>query len=472
MPIKESNMSRRDLIYNFGAFLMASTLVNCSAEKKGANWLSNSVDIDTAKEAWIYAYPMLMNYQTMYKQAIDPTSKEYVGGFGVFRNYSDFFTPANRDIVTPNNDTPYSWSCLDLRSEPWILSVPAIPRNRYNSFQCIDLFTYNFAYVGVRATGYQAGNYLFAGPLWNGSVPIGINKVFKAETEIIGILGRTSLDGKADIPALKALQAKYKLTPLSKFSGTPPPTPAAPINFPKWDPKSGLGIDFISYLNFLLQFCQPINPSETGLMERFAKIGIGPGRPFDATKLDRVSREALEAGIHAGEKAIQEKIAASKSSLGWFGTRAEMKNDYLTRAAAAAAGIYGNSKEEAVYEGLEKDADGQSLNGNMKYVWEFPKGGLPPTTLFWSITIYSLPDRELVENSINRYSIGRNKDLKYNPDGSLTIYLQRESPGKNKESNWLPTPVSGPFVAILRMYGPKPDVLNGKWQSPAIRRLV
>jgi len=178
------------------------------------------------RDAFIYAYPMLYNYKTLYVQAVDTSAKEYVGGFGKFRQYSQPYTPANKEIVTPNNDTPYSWAWLDLRAEPWVLCVPALPKERYNVFQFVDLFTFNYAYVGVRATGPDAGCYLFPGPGWSGAPPPDIKQVFPSETSFVGMLGRTSENGPTDVKAVQALQAQYKLMPLSTFLKQQAPAPA------------------------------------------------------------------------------------------------------------------------------------------------------------------------------------------------------------------------------------------------------
>ncbi|HTC30010.1 MAG TPA: DUF1254 domain-containing protein [Candidatus Acidoferrum sp.] len=409
-----------------------------------------------AKDAWIYAYPMLMNYQTLYGQAVDSTSSQYVGGFNVFRNYAQFFTPDNRDIVTPNNDTPYSWAWLDLRAEPIVLSIPAIPGDRYNVFQMVDLFTYNFAYAGTRSTGREAGSYLIAGPDWNGTTPPGITAVFKADTRIVMILGRTSLAGPDDIPALKALQAQYKLQPLSAFAGTPPPPAAPPVTWIPWDKARGLGPDFPAYLNMLLQFCRkPPFPDEAPLMERFAT-------------LSNANTSALQVGIADGQHALKQAIATTRSSMNLFGTHAKIGNDYVTRAVAAAMGIYGNTSDEAVYLGGEEDGSGRKLDGSQRYTLTFAPGQTPPVTAFWSVTMYDLPNRLLVANPINRYSLGDRSKLTYAPDGSLTIYIQAQSPGADKESNWLPSPPSGPFNYVVRLYGPKPEVLNGTWKIPGL----
>ena len=217
----------------------------------------------TVADAFVYAYPMLFNYKTLFNQVLNPEFAGYVGGFGRFRNYDRVYTPADTDIVTANNDTPYSWAWLDLRAQPWVLTVPPVPGDRYVTFQWFDLFTYNFAYVGVLSTGRQGGSYLFAGPDFSGDIPAGIDKVFRSETQFIGCLGRTAVDGPEDLPNVTALQQQYQLSPLSAFAGTQTP-PAAPApDWPVWDEKAATGRDFIRYLNFLLRYTQPPHPRET-----------------------------------------------------------------------------------------------------------------------------------------------------------------------------------------------------------------
>ena len=215
-----------------------------------------------AREAYVYSYAMMESYQTWRTQAVDKTANGYVGGFNVFRHYSEPFTPDNQDIVTPNNDTPYSWAWLDLRAEPMVVSVPSVPKDRYYVMQWIDLFTQNFAYIGVRSTGFGAGSYMIAGPKWRGQKPDGIREVFKAETEIVGTLTRTALQGPEDVPNVKAIQAQYKLQPLSAFLKQPPPPAAPAIDFPPYDKAKARTHDFIGYLNFLLQFAEPTVRSE------------------------------------------------------------------------------------------------------------------------------------------------------------------------------------------------------------------
>jgi len=410
---------------------------------------------------------MLFNYKTLYSQALDPQSKSYTGGFGRFRHFSQPSTPDDKDIVTPNNDTPYSWAWLDLRAEPWVLTLPATPKERYNVFQLVDLYTFNYAYVGVRATGFGPGSYLFAGPHWSGRANSEITQVLRSETDFVAILGRTSESGLEDIAAVQALQAQYHLASLSQFEKTSAPPAAPPVQWPKWDQNKALSPGFIGYLNFILQFTQPAHPSEIALMARFARIGVGAGFPFDYGQLDPAMQQSLVDGVKDGAARLRVAVEHTKSSLGLFGTREALENDYLKRAVAAAVGIYGNSAEEAVYIGTRKDDRGALLDGAKRYVLKFSEAQLPPAKFFWSTTMYGLPDRGLVANPINRYSIGdRTQGIQYGSDGSLTLYVQRESPGAEKDSNWLPCPARGPFAMITRIYGPSEAAATGNWLMP------
>ena len=420
------------------------------------------------REAWLYAYAPLQGYQTMYNQTQNKAFGGYVGGFNKFRHYARSSTPADTDIVTPNNDTPYSWAWLDLRAEPMVLSLPAVAAPRYYVNQWFDLYTHNFAYTGVRATGREAGTYLFAGPRWMGEVPKGISQVFDTETEFVGTLTRTQLLGPDDVTAMQSVQDGYTLVPLSQFTGTPAPAPAPAIAWPAWDAAKAEGLDFIAYLNALLPF-MPVNPSEQDMFARFARIGIGSGRAFDAAALAPEIRVAMEEGIAEAARTLKEGALQQKDSRALFGTRTDLGADYITRRNyGAMLGIYGNTKEEAVYGSQQTDGDGKVLDGSRHWVLRFEPGQLPPVTEFWSITMYNLPQRFLVDNALNRYSIGsRTAGLKQGADGSLEIYMQADNPGPDKESNWLPAP-RGPFFFVGRFYGPKPEALDGRWTLPPL----
>jgi hypothetical protein len=418
-----------------------------------------------AKEAWIYAYPMLMHYQTMEKQALNASAPEYVGGFNRFRHYSELYTPNNREIVTPNNDTPYSWAWLDLRSEPQVLSVPAVPDDRYYVLQLVDQYTHNFAYVGVLSTGREAGNYLIAGPGWQGQIPDGVTAVLRSETEIVMVLGRTGLKNAGDLPAVRALQQQYELRSLHEYIGSAPPVAAPAIDWQPWDSKTGLGLEFIPALNQILSLC-PTQPSEQALRARFARIGIVPGQGFDPATLPPATRKALLAGIQDAQAQLQAAVSQVRTTLGLFGTREALDGNYLNRAVAANVGIYGNSVEEAFYTGTRVDNQGQPLQGGRSYRLRFAPGQLPPASEFWSLTLYDLPDRQLVANPINRYCLSSRDHMRMDADGGLTLILQNATPPE--QSNWLPTPASGAFTLVLRLYGPGQQVVNQRWQMPVV----
>ena len=423
-----------------------------------------------AGEAWAWGLAPVILYETMYSQALDASSPSYVGGFNVFRHYDRLFTSDDRDIRTPNNDTPYSWAWLDLRAEPIVFSVPAVA-DRYYVNQWVDLYTHNFAYSGTRATGKGAGTYLFVAPGWQGEVPAGIDKLFRAETDIVMTLTRTGVDGADDIPAMKAVQAGYRLAPLSAFSGTPAPAAAPVLDWPVWDKAKAEGLGFIAYLNALLR-CMPVVASEREMLARFARIGIGAGLPFDESKLAPDIRKAMEEGIAEARAGFEAKAQTETDSMRFFGSRAELGADYIyNRNVGAALGVLGNTKEEAIYLAQQTEPDGSMLDGTKHWRLRFEPGKLPPVDLFWSLTMYELPDRNLVPNPIGRYSIGdRTPGLKADADGGLSIWLQHESPGPERESNWLPTP-AGPFYFIARLYGPRADALEKRWVLPPLEKV-
>jgi hypothetical protein len=417
--------------------------------------------ISIAKAAYLYAFAMMENYNTWYSQAVVKNSATYVGGFNTFRHYAQLFTPANHDVVTPNNDTPYSWAWLDLRAEPIVISVAAVPKERYYVLQFIDLFTYNCAYIGSRSTGNAAGDFLMVGPQWNGGVPAAFKKVFKSETQIVGILGRTQLNGPEDVENVKRVQSGFKLTPLSQLEKKPAPPAAPALHFPVYDKAKAATYDFITYLNFFITLADPPHPREVALRKRFEKIGIVPGAPWDASKVDPATLAAVDAGVKEAQAELKAKIEATHSSNGLFGSREAQGENYLMRAVAAAMGLYGNDLEEAWYGGFVGD-------GNKPGQVHFAKDQLPPAKFFWSITLYTLPDRFLYDNPLNRYSIGdRTKGLRYDADGGLTLYIGHESPGEDKKSNWLPAPV-GSYSFVARVYGPSEAAMKGQWKLPTL----
>ncbi len=287
------------------------------------------------------------------------------------------------------------------------------------------------------------------------------------ETEFALAVFRTQLFQPDDIENVKAIQAGYGVQPLSQFSGTEAPKGPEGMIFPPYSRENAASAKFFSYVNFLLPFC-PAHPSEVELRTRMAKIGIVPGKVFDTSFMNKDLLAAIEAGIADGRAAIDSTIGANTTAAAdCFGTREYLKNDYMKRAIAAKMGLYGNSKEEALYPLYRADSGGQPLSGSHAYTLHFGPDGLPPVNAFWSVTMYDAKRMTLVENPINRYLVNSPMlpDLAHDKDGGLTLYVQHESPGKAKEPNWLPSP-AGPFYVAMRLYLPKPEALDGTWKEP------
>ena len=465
-------MRRKACIVALSILLTATlTGIPLSAEQAVTPAQARSI----AKEAYIYGYPMVQAYLTMYTFSIDKNNPQYKGPFNAPLSFARVFTPDDSAFVTPNADTPYTFLSLDLRAEPIVLTIPPVEKNRYWVFQMMDLYTFNFDYLGTRTTGNNGGTFLIAGPDWKGTAPAGITKVLRPETEFINVVGRTQLFNPADLDNVKKIQAKYKAQPLSAFLGKPaPPAPPA-INWIKPVPPAQMktSLQFFNVMSFLMQFA-PTQPGESTLRARFASIGIVPGKTIDFASLSPELKAAFQSGMADGQKEIDARRAASKGDISnFFGTRAFLKGDYVARATGAQAGIGANSKEEALYPLYEKDADGQPLDGSKaKYTLHFAKGQFPPVNAFWSLTMYDLPQQLLVKNPLNRYLINSPMlpNMKLDADGGLTIYIQADSPGKDKEANWLPAP-KAPFMLAARYYFPKPELINGTWKSPKVERV-
>jgi hypothetical protein len=446
---------------------------NTSIEGKSSVTPTEARDI--AKEAYIYGFPMVDGYRIQYAYCVDRNNPEFKAPWNKIRNIPRVFTPDDKAIQTPNSDTPYSMLGMDLRAEPIVITVPTIEKNRYFSVQLIDLYTFNFDYIGSRATGNEGGSFLLAGPNWKGAQPPGIKKVIRSETEFALAAFRTQLFDPGDLDNVKKIQAGYKAQPLSEFLGkaAPPAPPTIDFIKPLTPDQQRTSLEFFNILNFVLQLC-PTHPSEKDLTARFAKLDIGAGQTFDASKLSPEMKKAVEDGMADAWQAfaeVKKQLDQGKVTSGdAFGTREYLKNNYPYRMAAAVVGIYGNSKQEAMYPVYSVDASGQKLDATKsRYTLRFAPGQLPPVNAFWSLTMYELPASLLVANPLNRYLINSPMlpDLKRDPDGGLTLYIQHDSPGKDKESNWLPAP-SGPFVMFMRLYWPKPEALEGKWTAPSV----
>ncbi len=429
-----------------------------------------------AEEAYIFAYPMLENYRMMQLQAVAADS------FNRFVHASELAVPPAKEAtaiaggVREQRDTLSSTAWLDLQAEPVVLVVPPI-KDRYFSFQFVDIFTFNFAYVSPRTFGPAGGVFLIAGPDWNGRKPRGVDAVFRSEGNFVMCIGRTAVDGPEDLDSVRTLQQRYVLKPLSSWLGVPAPKAPPRDPFPLYMRIAADSAHFISYLNFLLGQSRP-HPSEEQLFERFGLVGIGPSYRFDANEFNGTIRDAIDDAVASALQQIEEaQVLLCEKSNGWavyrkvFGDRERMQGLYLVRAAAARTMLYGADQEETTNINAFLDEDGDPLDGSAHtYVLRFERDELPQVEAFWSLTMYALPGQTLLENPLERYTLGsRSSSLVYGADGSLTIYIGARSPRGSKEANWLPAP-EGPFSPTLRMYLPMTIPGTPQYVPPPIRK--
>lgn len=436
-----------------------------------------------AKEAYIYGFPLVLNYKTMYEYAIDKKSPEYKGDFNKLACVARVYTPEDKAIITPNSDTPYCMTWVDLRAEPVVFTIPEIEKERFYEVQIIDLYTHNAAYVSTVATGNVPGKYLLTGPDWKGKVPKGITKVIAFETQFLFSIHRTQLFNPGDIANVKKIQDGYRVEPLSAFLGTKAPSATAAIDFPVWEKGAEFNAQSFDYLDFMLTLVKTPQ-EEQGLRKKFAKIGLGNEDKFDIKQFSPEMQKALEEGAEEGLLAIKEfgekESVDPLASAKIFGTREflnksakknyNLKDLFIIRAVAAQMGIYGNSGAEAIYPTYLVDADGVPLDSSQNsYTLTLKKDAHPPVTAFWSLTMYDGKTQLLIDNPLNRYLLNAPMmdDFVLDEDGSLTFYIQKESPGKELEANWLPAP-DGPFYVVMRLYGPQKEALEGTWVNPPL----
>ncbi len=433
-----------------------------------------------AEEGFIYGLPLVMNYAVMNEFAVDTKSSQFKAPFNEIKNEQRVATYEDTAVITPNSDTPYSMLWSDLRAEPLVVSVPAVPKKRYFSVQLIDGNTYNFGYIGSRATGTEPGDYLIVGPDWKGGTPAGIKKVFSSTTPFALILFRTQLIDGSDMSNVVKVQAGYKAQPLSAFLKQPAPPAAPKISFVPATTE-GIKANFFEYLSAALEFVPP-SPEDTEIRAKLASIGVGPGKTFELKDLSLEHKAAVLLGMKQGDDQVDKFLASGfKNINGWnvgafFGDREFYKARWLMRAGAAKGGLYGNDAVEAMYPYTRVDAKGESLDGSKhNYTITFPAGQLPPVNAFWSVTMYDGKSQLLIKNPLNRYLINSPMlpSMKKNADGSLTLFIQKDSPGKAKEANWLPAP-NDTIYLVLRLYWPKdtpPSILppgEGTWKPPGI----
>lgn len=426
-------------------------------------------------QAYIYAFPLLQLSTLRHKWATDATSYPYAAP-NHFYHFKNIVDASYKDGGSPNNDTLYSWGFFDLSKEPVVLAHPDMG-DRYFVFQLADMYADNFGYVGKRSTGSKAAAFLIAGPDWKGKKPAGIRAVIRARTPHALVFGRTFVEDRNDVPAVNGLQEQFQVVPLSlwgKPGATLPENRDVQVPF---DSKADPLADWKTINQAMAE--NPAATKDQPLLDLFATVGIGPGLSDRLDRLDAASKRGLARAAAGGRPMVGGMMAAGIANQpvnGWHysrknGGRAGLEGDFRGRAICAAGGIICNEPDEATYLVAYADADGQPLDGSKRYTLHFDKGALPPVKEFWSLTLYGA-DNNLVDNPIDRYAIrDRTPGVKRNADGSFSLHLQSDSPGKDKESNWLPAPAQGRFYLALRAYVPGNAVIDQTWQPPTVKRV-
>ena len=461
----------------FLAAVIATVVLSLTACKKETPDEAADLRRDTAKDAYVYGYPLVLMDVTRALMTNVPSSSGVGAPMGQFANARAFPDATFVDVVSPNADTLYSSAWLDLKQEPVVLSVPDT-HGLYYLMPMLDAWTNVFASPGKRTTGTAKGDYAITGPGWSGTLPAGVKEI-KSPTNMVWILGRTQTNGKADYAAVHAIQDKYSLTPLSAWGRAYTPPATVPID-PKIDMKAApvdtvAAMDAETFFNRLAMLMKDNPPpaADAPMVARLSSIGVVPGQPFHLNR--NGDGVGIPDGVDDGKKRVVElghDPGNTKLVNGWLlaaGDRGTYGTNYRVRAGVAWVGLGTNLPADAVYPMARIDGDGNPLNGGYKYVVHFDKGQTPPANAFWSLTMYNAK-QAFVANPIDRFAIGDRDKMKFNRDGSLDIYIQHDSPGREKESNWLPAD-AGDFNVILRIYWPGESVLNGTWTPPPVKKV-
>ena len=435
--------------------------------------------------AYLYFYPLItMDITRKQFTNVEP-GKGLGGPMNTFVNLSEYPPADMRVVVRPNFDTLYSSAWLDLTKEPVIVSVPDTG-GRYYLLPMLDMWTDVFASPGWRTTGTGAGDFIIVPPGWRPDLRDQLIEKFKlpketqridAPTPYVWIIGRTKTDGPQDYDAVHKIQAGYKITPLSQWGKVPEPAEVKidPTVDMKTPPK--IQVDtmeaskFFAYAAELLKL-QPPHITDQPTIALIKRIGLEVGQSFDIDKVDPAVAKALERVPQGAQELMKWKVPnLARVANGWSmntDTMGVYGNYYLKRAIVAQLGLGANLPEDAIYPTNLGDESGKPLDGANKYTIHFDKGAIPPVDAFWSITLYDQEGFQ-VANRLYRFAVSSWMPLTYNQDGSLDLYFQNESPGAAKEANWLPAP-KGPFNLLMRLYAPKSEALNGKWNPPPVMR--
>lgn len=475
------NINRRNLTIG-GLSLLASSSLSSPLRAEWADIADIGEGLEDfwiATDAYIYGYPLVtmeITRRIMTNMATPEGNRAPMGQFAKAREYPN---ASFRDVTAPNADTLYTTAWIDVGKEPWVLSIPDM-KDRYFLVPMLDGWTNVFQVPGSRTTGTGAQTYAITGPEWSGSLPAGV-KEYKSPTGLVWILGRIYCTGtKEDYAAVHAAQDEFKLVPLSSYGKAYVPPAGkvdSTIDMKKAVREQVNGMDAVAYFTLLAQLMKtnPPAPADAAALARFAKIGLVSGKEFDASKLNADFAKRIPE-IAFDRIMLQFKVNKDVQHVdGWnFTTKTGLYGtDYLMRALITAIGLGANRPQDAVYPTSLKDASDDAYEGANKYVIHFDKGHVPPAEGFWSITMYDA-GYFFVANPINRYSISPRQNLRSNPDGSIDLYIQKDTPGADKESNWLPAP-AGKFILMLRMYWPKendPSILDGTWTPPKVKKTM
>ncbi len=428
-------------------------------------------------DAYIYFYPLVTMDLTRRQSTNIEAGKEFgKGPMNMFVNVPSFPAADMKLVVRVNFDTLYSVAWLDLTKEPQVVSAPDTG-GRFYLLPILDMWSDVFASPGWRTTGTQAGSFLVTPPGWTGTVPAEMSRI-SAPTPYTWVIGRTKTDGPSDYEAVHKIQAGYKVTALSDWGKAPKPIevkidPSVDMKTPPKAQADGMAAGrYFAYAAELLKL-HPPHLTDQPIVAQMKRIGIVPGQSFDIEKLPAAVKKGLEGAPEAGQRLMLWKLPTlARVANNWSmntDTMGVYGNYYLKRAIVAQQGLGANLPEDAIYPLNLADESGRPLDGANKYMLHFEKGAAPPVNAFWSVTLYD-PQGFQVGNVLNRFAVSSWMPFKYNADGSLDLYFQNESPGKDKEANWLPAPKDG-FNLTMRLYGPKSEALTGKWNPPPVTRV-
>lgn len=458
--------------------VVPTTTVSAKKMDKIIDWRENYA-YTLGVQAYVFGFPYIYLPSLRWDWITQPKEEGNITPYAPLNHFSHVRKLADasyRGGGSPNQDTLYSLAWVDVSKEPFILSHPDMGE-RYFTFELASIDSDNFDYVGKRTTGETAGSFAIVGPDWNGTLPAGVKQLQPSRTPTVLIFGRTLVDGQKDVSAVNALQDQFTLIPLSLWGKKDTKLPESRDVWKPFDPSTDPLAEWKTMNRAMTE-----NPPEARLaklVEFFGKIGVGPGQDID--KLDDATKRGLARAAIDGRKLLNEVVRSGKLGKqvnNWnippkiFG-RAGLNDDFLLRASVQClGGIIANDPEEAVYYNTTLDKSGQAFDGEKQYTIHFAPDQLPKVDAFWSLTLYDMT-YNFTPNAIDRYAIGdRNKDLKKDADGGLTIYIQNTSPGKEKESNWLPSTKSGAFILVLRTYMPGEEIVEQKWAPPAVVETV